>query len=355
MMRLHSLLTLLCAGGLVVSLAACGAIHQGPISDHFDGERFFNPGKPMNKSFATFLKWRLTSERRYWPEYRDLPAYDKPPARVYGETLRISWVGHATVLIQTEGLNILTDPHWSDRASPLTWIGPRRVHPPGIAFADLPPIDVVVISHNHYDHLDLATLARLVDDHHPRIITPLGNEILLREQGLATNVEAYDWGAEVAVSETVAIHLEPMHHWSARGLFDRNKALWAAFTITTPSGNIYFVGDTGYGNGDYFRAAKDKYQHFRLAILPIGDSDPRWFMAYGHMGPVEAVQAFEDLGRPFVVPTHHRTFPLADTGYEQPLTELHQAIVGNEAAKTRIIPLAIGESREIPRRPPDLP
>ena len=154
---------------------------------------------------------------------------------------------------------------------------------------------------------------------------------------------------KVVINPLVAIHLEPMHHWSARGIFDHNQALWAAFVITAPGGNIYFVGDSGYGNGDYFRAAKEKFQQFRLAILPIGDSNPSWFMAYGHMSPAEMVQAFEDLGGPFIVPMHYHTFPLADTGYDQPLVELKTALDGKQVAEERCRPLAIGASLMLPR------
>jgi L-ascorbate metabolism protein UlaG (beta-lactamase superfamily) len=349
MTKLAALRRFLYMSMLTLVLGSCAGPYQGPVSDHFDGRSFFNPGKPMDKSFGSFLKWRMTSERQFWPEYKELSAYDRPPERVEGDELRVSWVGHATVLIQTRGLNILTDPIWAQRASPVTWVGPQRVHPPGVAFADLPPIDVVLVSHNHYDHLNLATLARLWHRDHPRIIVPLGNDALLSGYDPAIAVEAYDWGAQVTIGENVAVHLEPMHHWSARGIFDRNKALWAAFTITTPGGNIYFVGDSGYGNGDLFRAAKEKYRRFRLAILPIGDYDPRWFMAYGHMAPEECVKAFADLGRPFVLPIHYRTFPLADTGYDQPLIDLRLAIVGDHAAAERIFSLEIGESRFIPR------
>lgn len=335
-------------GLLTLVLGGCAASSQGPVTDHYDGEVFFNPGKPMVKNFGSFLKWRFTSKRQYWPEYRELPAYDRPPERVHGDQLRVSWVGHVTVLIQTRGVNILTDPVWSERASPVTWAGPRRVHPPGIAFDSLPPIDVVLVSHNHYDHLDLETLARLQQHHQPRIIVPLGNDRLLAEQEPPIVAEAYDWGGKVPLGAEVAVHLDPMHHWSARGLFDRNQNLWAAFTITTPGGNIYFVGDSGYGNGDYFRAAKEKYQQFRLAILPIGDYDPRWFMAYGHMAPEESLRAFADLGRPVVLPVHYRTFPLADTGYDQPLADLRRAMAGDGVAMERIKALDIGASMMVP-------
>jgi len=336
---------------LFVGIAAlvhsgCTKYHTGPLSDHFDGRKFFNPGKPMSKTFADFVRWRMTAEHRFWPEFSELPVYDRPPERVYGTALRVSLVGHVTVLIQTQGLNILTDPVWAERASPVQWAGPRRVHPPGIAFDSLPPIDVVLLSHNHYDHLDLTTIARLWARHRPRFIMPLGNEAIIAGHDPSIVTEAYDWGDTVQLTPEVAVHLDPMHHWSARGVFDRNKALWAAFTIEGPGGNIYFVGDSGYGGGDYFRAARDKYGSFRLAILPIGDYDPRWFMAYGHMNPEESLLAFADLGGPLVLPVHYNTFPLADTGYGEPLVALNRALAGREDARGRFVTLAAGESWE---------
>lgn len=330
-------------------LTGCASYYTGQESDHFDGKSFYNPGKPLSKGFTAFVKWRISADRQPWPEYTELTTYDHPPRRVMGEQLRVSLVGHATVLIQTQGLNILTDPVWAERASPVQWAGPRRVHPAGIAFADLPPIDVVLISHNHYDHLDLAALERLRQHSNPRIIVPLGNDRILAGHNNALVAEAYDWGDSVQISNEVAVYIEPMHHWSARGIFDRNRALWAAFTITTPGGNIYFVGDSGYGNGDYFRAAREKFGSFRLAILPIGDYDPRWFMAYGHMNPKESLLAFEDLGRPHFLPMHYQMFPLADTGYAQPLQDLRQAMDAHSVEEGRIVPLIAGESWFVPR------
>lgn len=341
---------MLCLALLALLVSGCSAA-KFPTSDHSDGRRFANPGKPMDKSFGSFLKWRLTGERGPWPDPQPLAATDKPPSRVFGGDLRISWVGHATVLLQSEGLNILTDPIWSERASPFSWLGPRRVHPPGITWEDLPAIDIVLVSHNHYDHLDLPTLRRLQERDRPRFIAPLGNEILLGEVGEEARVEVYDWGESTILAPGVTLHLDPMHHWSRRTLFDQNEMLWAAFTIATPAGNIHFVGDSGYGGGDYFRAARKKFGTFRLAILPIGDGDPAWFMAYGHMTPAEAVRAYEDLGEPRVLPIHYNTFPLADTGYNQPLRELQAAVAGHPTAAERFVPLAIGASRFYPAVP----
>jgi L-ascorbate metabolism protein UlaG (beta-lactamase superfamily) len=329
---------------VVLMLLSCTSRYdRGPVSDHFDGTRFFNPGKPMHKGFFQVLKWYATRERQPWPEYSELPGTDKPPERVAGNRLRISFVGHVTLLIQTQGLNILTDPVWSERASPFTWIGPKRVHPPGIRFADLPPIDLVLISHNHYDHLDLATIERLWHRDHPRIITPLGNDTLIHERIPAARVETGDWGEQVTITPALTVHLEPMHHWSARSPWDRNRALWAAFVLATPGGAIYFVGDSGYGDGDNFRAARAKYGSFRLAMLPIGSYDPRWFMADHHMNPEEAVRAWDELGKPPLLPIHYRTFQLADTAYAKPLQDLHTAMEQAAVPSGRIRPLMAGE------------
>lgn len=324
-------------------LSCTSRYYQGPVTDHFDGERFYNPGKPMDKTFVDVLKWYATRERQPWPEYSELPVTDKPPRRVEGDRLRVAFVGHVTLLIQTQGLNILTDPVWSERASPFSWIGPKRVHPPGIRFEDLPPIDLVLISHNHYDHLDLDTVERLWQRDRPRIITPLGNDTLIRERIPEARVEAYDWGQQVGISPALTVHLEPMHHWSARSPWDRNRALWAAFVLVTPGGKICFIADSGYGGGDTFRAIAAQHGALRFAALPIGSYDPRWFMAYNHMNPEEAVRAWGELGTPPMLPTHYGMFQLADTGYEVPLRDLAKAMQAAEESKERIRPLKAGE------------
>ena len=313
--------TFFCAAALAV-LAACATIYYaGPESDHFDGERFFLPGNEMTRDFGDFLKWQRTREQGAWPEWVENVFADTPPPRIASDDLRVSFVGHATVLIQTAGLNILTDPTWSERASPFGFVGPKRVNAPGIAFEDLPPIDAVVISHNHYDHLDLDTLSRLAAHSNPRVLVPLGNARTITAHDKAVSVEEYDWGEYATLSEEVTVHLAPLQHWSARGLSDRNKALWAAYIIQTPGGSIYFAGDTGYGDGQLFRAAARDYGTPRLAILPIGAYLPEWFMAYPHMNPRDAIKAHKDLGATFSLAHHFNTFPLADDGYDVALTE----------------------------------
>lgn len=309
----------------LLGLGGCSAYYEGPISDHFDGKVFFDPHKPFPGSLWKVIKWKLTSASGVWPKTMKKPLYEKPVARVYGSDLKVTYLGHVTFLIQTQGLNILTDPVWSNRASPVSFWGPKRVIQPGLPLEQLPPIDVIYVSHNHYDHLDVKTLDRLWTLYHPRIITPLGNDRIIQNHNPDIKVEACDWGEHVVLNSDVALHLSPMQHWSARGIFDRNKALWAAMTLVTSSGNIYFIGDSGYGEGRYFKADREKFGKPRLALLPMGAYKPRWFMDYAHMGPQEMVGAHEDLGEPYTVPSHYDVFPLANENYGDALKDLEEA------------------------------
>lgn len=299
--------------------------YYGKLSDHFNGTRFFDPEFNNDKNFFDFLKWQFTATSFPWPDKVPNNQFDLPPARVMGSELRVSYVGHVTFLIQTNGLNILTDPVWSDRASPVSFTGPKRVTDPGIKFENLPPIDIIWVSHNHYDHLDLVTIDSLWKKHKLRIITPLGNDAIIKAYNSAIEVEAYDWGDQVIINDHVKFHIEPMQHWSARGLLDRNKALWAALNIETKSGNIYFVGDSGYGQGRYFKKAKEKFGKFRLALLPMGAYEPRWFMQYSHMNPDDMVKAHIDLGQPFTIPSHYDVFKLTDEPRGEALVNLEKA------------------------------
>ena len=217
--------------------------------------------------------WRGT--KAAWPARAPSPYADRPPARVEGAGLRVSFVGHASWLIQTAGLNILLDPVWSQRASPFRFAGPKRVNDPGIAFEDLPPIDVVLVSHAHYDHLDVATLSRLAAAHRPRVIAPLGNDTIMRNHDPKIAAKAYDWHDRLEIGSRVSVTLVPTRHWSARSLSDRNMSLWASFVIAAPAGRIYFVGDSSYGDGHHFRDVRERHGPFRLAILPIGAYEPR--------------------------------------------------------------------------------
>lgn len=322
--------------------------YEGPVSDHFDGVRFFNPGGRQTNGFGAFLRWQIEGGREAWPE--SYPAgQDKPPARVAGTDLRVSSIGHASLLVQVAGANILIDPVWSERASPFAFAGPKRVNAPGIAFSDLPPIDLILVSHNHYDHLDLDTLSRLAKAHPGvRIVTPLGNDAIMRAHDSSLPVEAHDWGVRVALSRGASVTLEPAHHWSARGTLDRRMALWAAFVIETPAGKIYHVGDSGYHDGIFFRQAREKHGDFRLAILPIGAYEPRWFMAGQHMNPDEAVRAMLACGAQYALGHHWGTFQLTNEGIERPLEALKAALEDRTVPADRFRTLRPGQAWMVP-------
>ena len=244
------------------------------------------------------------------------PPQPAPPDAV--DDLRVTYIGHATALIQVAGLNLLTDPFFSWRASPVQWAGPKRVRAPGLALEDLPRIDAVLVSHNHYDHMDLPSLRRLFDRHRPRIVTPLGNGAIVARTRRPLDVTEGDWGDRVALGDGVAATFAPALHWSKRGLHDRNMALWSAFVIETPAGTVYFAGDTGYGSGAHFRDIRREFGPVRLALLPIGAYEPRWFMHPQHMNPEEAVKAHLDLAAGLSIGVHHATVQLTDEAIDEP-------------------------------------
>lgn len=316
--------------------------YDGPVSDHFDGRRFFNPGSESGpRGFSDFLRWKLTETRTPWPDDYPSPYRDDPPRAVDPHALRVALVGHATFLIQIGGLAILTDPVWSQRASPFPFAGPKRYNDPGIAFDALPRIDAVVISHCHYDHLDLNTLARLWERDRPRIIAPLGNAAIIQAQHPQIEVESVDWGDAVALTGAggagATIATEPAHHWSARGMGDRNHALWASYLIRSKSRTVYFAGDCGFGGGQNFRAIARRHPRLDIALLPIGAYEPRWFMQEQHMNPEDAVAAFEILAPRRAVGFHWGTFRLTNEGVDEPVKHLDEALARRLIAPDRFV------------------
>jgi L-ascorbate metabolism protein UlaG (beta-lactamase superfamily) len=225
------------------------------------------------------------------------------------------------------GCNVLTDPVWSERASPFPFAGPRRHNPPGIPFDQLPRIDVVLISHNHYDHMDLPTIMRLWERDQPRIIAPLGNDTIIRTHAPSITVTSVDWGDRLEAAPGLSIVVEPAHHWSARATNDRNHALWAAFVIQGAGRSVYFAGDTGFGSGRHFQRTAERHRNLDVALLPIGAYEPRWFMASNHMNPSDAVRAFRILRVSSALGYHWGTFKLTDEGIDQPVHDLAGALM----------------------------
>lgn len=331
----------------VMSLTACGAKYSGPVSDHFDGHVFHNPGQVKISSVAGYLWLRLTTSQAKWPEsvvHEQMPA---PPARVSNGPAHVTWLGHATVLIQVAGFNVLTDPVWAERASPLSFAGPKRVAPPSLPIAALPPIDLVLISHDHYDHLDTDTLRRLDLAHRPRVIVPLGNRQLVQQVMPGSAVTEHDWGDKVQMSSagrSLTVHGEPMLHGSGRTPFDQMQTLWAAFVIEAGGLKVYHVGDSGYGDGQNFRKAGIKHGGFDLAILPIGAYEPAAFMADSHMRPSQAVQAMLDAQAKLALAHHFETFQLGFESFDAPRNEMIRTLRERGLAANRFAMLQPGQS-----------
>lgn len=291
---------------------------------HFDGRRFYNPNAPQALGFRDVLRWKLTSRPERSPSYVADVVESVPPRRVEGSELRTTLVNHSTVLLQQRGVNILTDPIWSEHPSPVSWIGPRRHRKPGVSWEDLPPIDAVLLSHNHYDHLDLPTLRRLADRGESTFIAPIGVGRLLRSRKIGPAHEL-DWGESLTLPG-FTIHCVPALHFSARGLFDQNATLWCGYVIECQERMVYFAGDTAFGG--HFAQIREQFGSPRLALLPIGAYEPRWFMSPVHMGPDQAVTAHRILGAETSIAIHHGTFQLADDGIDTPKKELSACAQG---------------------------
>jgi L-ascorbate metabolism protein UlaG (beta-lactamase superfamily) len=285
---------------------------------HFDGKRFYNPDAPQVPGLLNVLRWKLTSRPEPSPNFISDVEQSIPPRRVEGRELRTTLVNHSTVLLQQHGSNILTDPIWSERASPLFWMGPRRHRKPGVSWADLPNIDAVLISHNHYDHLDLPTLRRLAARGDSTFIVPARGARLLRSENIGPTHEL-DWGESFSFQD-FTVHCVPALHFSGRGLFDRNITLWCGYVIESRERIVYFAGDTAFGR--HFGQIRARFGPPHLALLPIGAYAPRWFMSSVHMAPDEAVKAHAILAAKTSIAIHHGTFLLTDESIDTPKKQL---------------------------------
>ena len=335
--------------GLTAAAAALGAAaerllvaaphHRGPVTDHFDGQRFHNHQSGW-QSQGSFLKWQMTKKQGPWPEWIESEPGPKPEERVDGGRMRVTWVNHATLLVQMDGVNILTDPIWSERCSPISFAGPKRHRAPGLRFEDLPPIDAVLVSHNHYDHLDVPTLRRLKG---ARVFTPLGNAALMARHGIGGATD-FDWWQEAPISDRVKVTLVPAQHFCARGMTDRDATLWGGFVISGPSGHAYFAGDTGWGK--HFAEIAQKFGELRVAMLPIGAYLPRWFMKPAHISPAEAVDAHLALRARTSIAMHYGTFRLGDDGEAEPVDDLRATLA--EKGNPAVLAIEHGRGVDVP-------
>lgn len=294
-----------------------------PRSDHFDGRKFSNLDTQVNKTLFDVLKWQLQKKQEKWPDWVNDNETPQLLTSVPEHQAALTFVNHATVLIQLPGLNLLTDPLYGKRTSPLSWAGPARHRAPGVDFDKLPFIHVVFVSHNHYDHLDEETLRRLIVKFDPLFVTPLGNQKYLRKLGSQKVIEL-DWGQKTNLPGESTLHLVPVQHWSARTMFDRNEALWGGFVLQAQGLNLYFGGDSGYG--PHYKSTFQNFGPMDVSFLPIGAYEPRWFMKEQHLNPVEAAQAHLDLHSRFSVGIHFGTFQLTDEGINRPLEDLQAGL-----------------------------
>ena len=339
---------LLLIGGLVIGYVISGPRYVGPVSDHFDGKAFFTPGAPSPKGFGEVISWQLNHERTQpWEAFHDDEPGPPPPARVPASPadptgVRVTFVNHSTVLLQFDGLNVLTDPIYENRVSPFQFAGPKRNRPPGIRFEDLPKIDILLLSHNHWDHLEIGTVQKLCTRDQPKVYCPLGVKAFLEQNG-CQNVTELDWRQSAVYKAGTTIHCVPAQHFSGRGLFDRNATLWAGYVIDSKAaGNLYFAGDSGYG--PHFRTIGEAFGPLQLALIPIGAYKPNWFMSPVHCSPAEAVQIHTDLRSEQSVAIHFGTFPLADDGETEPVDDLRKALAKKEIPANRFQALKGGQS-----------
>ena len=338
---------------LILLLFSCKNLTIPMIPDdspksHHTKEGFQNLDPTIKaKGLGPVILWKLGNLFKTTPsteaeDYKiETSSNDGAKVRENKDRMSFTWIGHASVLIQLDGKNILTDPIWSERCSPISFIGPKRFTNPGIQINDLPPIDIIVISHNHYDHMDLPTLKELDKRFKPTIYAGLGNQDFLKGEGL-TNVVELDWW-DIRLEKDLKIVFTPTQHFSGRGIFDREETLWGSYIIEGKSETIYFAGDTGYF--PEFKEIGNRFPEIDVAILPIGAYEPRWFMKPIHMNPEDTLQAFSDLGAKYLLPMHYLTFVLTDEALDEPLNFTRSLLKTRKINPKTLVDLKIGESK----------
>ncbi len=318
---------------------------------HHTTSGFRNPHQGSHRGFPQFLRWQLGLGPKEAPAIppEDVPFYVPevvPPNLNHinhpdPAEIQVTWIGHSTFLIQTGGMNILTDPIFSEKATPFSFIGPRRISPPGIPFDELPSIHAVILSHDHYDHLDEPTIRRLGDS--VRYIVPLGLRDWLAKRGISDVVEL-DWWEGTSLGP-MQVHAVPAQHFSGRSPFTRNRTLWMGWVLKTPSGNVFFAGDTGHA--PFFREIGERFSPIRISFIPIGAYRPRWFMGPMHVDPPEAVRIHMELRSERSVAMHWGTFLLADEPPGEPPVYLRKALVEAGLGGESFVIMRFGETLRV--------
>ncbi|MBU0480087.1 MAG: MBL fold metallo-hydrolase [Proteobacteria bacterium] len=344
---------------LFILLPAGCARAERPTEDlsppaHHDGARFKNPYLPeKERGFLNYFKMRYFSGEKY-ADYES-NAHKVPVVRADlekinapGNELQVTWIGHATMLIQYRGINILTDPMFSDRASPVGFAGPKRYHPPALRIQDLPRIDYIVISHNHYDHLDLASVKAIGSA--PLWLVPLRLKEWFVNAGIdADRVVELDWWDSKRFGQTT-ITATPVQHWSARNFWSRRKTLWVSWLIRIGDRSLWYSGDTGY-NPFQFKEIGNRYPDIDLGLISIGAYEPRWFMKDMHINPAEAVQIHSEIGARRSLGIQWGTFQLTAEPIDDPPIKLREALIAGNIDPEQFPPMKIGETRIIKAGP----
>ncbi len=339
---MKALLALL--SGLLLSGCAYSESKPMPKKHHLpDGTFRNNYLESIDKPFTDLIKWRWNAERT---DPISFPLAQNDPAFLKQNRTEptLTWIGHATFLLQYDGLNVLTDPHLTRRASPVSFAGPERFTPPGLTFDDLPEIDLVVISHNHYDHLDKLTVQTLYErqpDNPPRFMVPLKQKAWFDDLGIP-NVVELDWYDRLEF-QGWTVHAVPVQHWTSRSPWDRNTVLWAGWVLEHPDFRFFFAGDTGYSQD--FADLAEAFPSFDLAALPIGAYDPRWFMKAAHINPEEAVRIHQDIRARYSVGMHWGTFQLTDEPMDEPPVKLRTALKEAGLEEDRFFVMQHGETK----------
>ena len=330
-----------------ISALSCAVSTPAADKPHHTSSGFKNVHEYKENSFSDFLKWRRQRAKKEipGPESYHFPLAKNNPEflKQNGDKNTVTWIGHATLFLQIQGYNILTDPHFSKRTSPVQWAGPERVAPLGMALEDLPPIDIVVISHDHFDALDensILKLRRRPGGEKTRFYVPLGLKSWFAIRDIDRVIEMDWWDRHSDGNfEIIAV---PVQHWSKRSMFSRNKTLWAGWVIQSDTFRFLFVGDTGYA--PHFKAIGDKLGPFDLAAIPIGAYEPRWFMSKHHVNPEEAVQIHLDLHSKKSVAIHWGTFLLTDEPLDEPPQRLAAALQQKKIPSEDFVTLQHGQT-----------